>query len=98
MKAEAASRPKVQLEQLENETKAFGTNAGDGSPAPGENSDAETYFSRSILLLKQKIEETSQEMKHLSPGYGSKAKQLDDKELEAAQEMMLSVVRNQDGH
>ena len=99
VKAEAALRLKAQLEQLENEAKAFGINAGDGSPAPGEaDSDAEAYFSRSILLLKQKIEEMSKEMKHLSPGYGSKAKQLDDKELEAAQEMMLSVVRDQDGH
>ena len=64
-KTKAASRLKSQLEQLEEDARAFGINAGDGSPSPRQ--EESIFFEKSISQLRQSIEEMSKEMKLLSP-------------------------------
>jgi hypothetical protein len=64
-KTKAASRLKSQLEQLEEDARAFGINAGDGSPSPRQEESA--FFEKSISQLRRSIEEMSKEMTLLSP-------------------------------
>ena len=92
-KTKAASRLKSQLEQLEEDARAFGINAGDGSPSPRQEP---IFFEKSISQLRQSIEEMSKEMKLLSPDSRDGHNQLDAEELELAQSKMLAVMRDVD--
>ena len=93
-KTKAASRLKSQLEQLEEDARAFGIHAGDGSTSPKHQESV--FFEKSISQLRQSIEEMSKEMKLLSPDSRDGHSQLDAEELELAQAKMLAVMRDVD--